>query len=260
MGKLLVLGGTGDAIKFVQTLTQQCPQLDITTSLAGRTSKPKNLIGNVRIGGFGGVNGLVNYLLQNSIDYLIDITHPCAGQISHNAFLACQVTKVPHLIFCRPQWHRQEGDQWIEVANLEQVPQAIPHSAKRIFITTGRQNLTPFVGLTNLWFLIRSVDLPEQTIANSKVILDRGPFSLAKEVELLNEYQIDTIVTKNSGGDATYAKILAARELQLPVIMVQRPPLPAAEIVTTLEEAIQTVLSYFGIREGDLQNHLVSLK
>lgn len=151
------------------------------------------------------------------------------------------------------------GRQWIEVANLEQVPQAIPHSAKRIFITTGRQNLTPFVGLTNLWFLIRSVDLPEQTIANSKVILDRGPFSLAKEIELLKEYQIDTIVTKNSGGDATYDKF-AARELQLPVIMVQRPPLPAAEIVTTLEEAIQTVLSYLGIREGDLQNHLVSLK
>lgn len=247
MANLLVLGGTGDSVKFVQKLSQIAPEINVTTSLAGRTKKPQNLLGNTRIGGFGGVNGLAQYLIDHRIDFLIDITHPCAGQISENAFLACQIAKVPHLIFCRPQWEKDNQDQWIEVFSLEQAPSVIPPGNKRIFLTTGRQNLSPFIPLTDFWFLIRSVDPPDVQIPNSKVILDRGPFTLENELKLLIEYQIDTIVTKNSGGEATYPKIVAARQLKLPVIMVQRPPLPPGNLVTNLEAGIRAVLSYFRI-------------
>ncbi len=246
-GNLLVLGGTGDAVKFVEKFSQLCPEINIETSLAGRTKQPQNLVGSVRIGGFGGVDGLANYLIEKKIDYLIDITHPCAGQISRNAFLACQITKTPLLFFDRPAWEKHPNDRWIEIENLDQVPQAIPSWSKRIFVTTGRQNLAPFMGLTHLWFLIRSVDPPDQVIPHSKVILDRGPFTLQEELDLLTQYQIDTIVTKNSGGTATYAKILAARALNIPVIMVQRPDPPPGKRVTNLEDALKEVESYFRI-------------
>jgi precorrin-6A/cobalt-precorrin-6A reductase len=242
MPKLLVLGGTGDSVKFVQKLNQIAPEVEVITSLAGRTKQPQNLVGETRIGGFGGVDGLAQYLVDQKIDCLIDITHPCAAQISQNAFLACQITGVPHLIFYRPAWEKEAPDRWIEITDLEQISEVIPPGTKRIFVTTGRQNLAPFVSLSNYWLLIRCVDPPDLIIPHSKVILDRGPFSLENELKLLTEYQIDTIVTKNSGGTATYAKILAARQLQLPVIMVQRPPLPPGEKVTNLEDAIEAVL------------------
>ncbi len=252
MPRLLVLGGTGDSVKFVQKLSEIAPQITITTSLAGRTKKPQNLIGHTRIGGFGGVNGLAQYLIEHKIDFVVDITHPCAGRISENAFLACQITKVPHLIVSRPQWEKDNQDNWIEVFDLEQVPKVIPQNIRHIFLTTGRQNLLPFIPLTDFWFLIRSVDPPDVLIPNSKVILDRGPFTLENELKLLTEYKIDTIVTKNSGGEATYPKIVAARQLKLPVIMVQRPPLPPGKQVTNLEDGIGAVLYYFGIYKTSL--------
>ncbi|MCS6959360.1 MAG: cobalt-precorrin-6A reductase [Pseudanabaenaceae cyanobacterium SKYGB_i_bin29] len=249
--KLLVLGGTGDAVKFVHQFVSLCPQVEVITSLAGRTAQPQNLQGTVRIGGFGGVLGLVDYLRQEKIDFVVDLTHPCAGQIKHHAFLACRLAQVPYLLFCRPPWLPTPADRWISVDRLEAVPAALPPTAQRVFITTGRQNLTPFLHLPHLWFLIRSVDPPTLEIPNSEVILDRGPFTLERELALLQEYRIDTIVTKNSGGDATYAKILAARQLHLPVVMVQRPPLPPAPVVSSLAAVLDQAVSFF---HQDLQS------
>ena len=247
MKKILILGGTGDAVKLAAKLAP-IPDIEIISSLAGRTKKPNALVGQVRIGGFGGSIGLANYLQENLIDILIDATHPCAGQITVNGAIAAEFTNIPHLMLVRPQWERVSGDNWIEVENVEAAAQEIPESVKRIFITSGRQQLEPFLKRSHIypesWYLIRSIDPPDIEILNSHILLDRGPFSLEQERRLLHEYQIEAIVSKNSGGGATYAKITAARELKIPIIMVQRPAIPDGEKVTSIEEAIAWLSSH----------------
>ena len=241
MKKILILGGTGDAVKLASKLAA-ISEIEIISSLAGRTKKPAILVGQVRIGGFGGSEGLATYLRENSIDILIDATHPCAGQITRNGAIASQLVNIPHLMLVRPQWEKVSGDDWIEVETVEAAAQQIPVTARRVFITSGRQQLEPFAlrSLTypETWYLIRSIDPPNIQLPNSKTLLERGPFGLAEERSLLHKYQIEAIVSKNSGGDATYAKIIAARELGIPIVMVQRPTMPRGEKVTSIEEAI----------------------
>lgn len=241
MKKILILGGTGDAVKLAAQLAT-ISNIEVISSLAGRTKKPAALIGQVRIGGFGGVEGLAQYLKENSIDFLIDATHPCAGQITNNGAIASRLVNIPHLMLVRPQWERITGDNWIEVETVEAAAKAIPESVKRAFITSGRQQLEPFAQRSQIypetWYLVRSIDLPDLELPNSKVLLDRGPFSLEQERKLLQEYQIEVIVSKNSGGNATYAKIIAARELGIPIVMVQRPAIPEGNKVTSIEAAI----------------------
>lgn len=241
MKKILVLGGTGDAVKLAAKLAIT-NEFEVISSLAGRTKKPSTLIGQVRIGGFGGADGLVNYLQENAIDFLVDATHPCAGQITMNGAIAAKAAKIPHLMLVRPQWERVPGDNWIEVESVAAAAQAIPESISRVFITSGRQQLEPFLLRSQIhqqtWYLIRSIDPPDIDLPNSEVLLDRGPFSLEQERQLLQNYQIQSIISKNSGGDATYAKIMAARELGIPIIMVQRPASPEGEKVTSIEDAI----------------------
>jgi len=242
--KVLILGGTGDAVKLAAKLVN-IPKLEIITSLAGRTLKPSALVGNYRIGGFGGELGLINYLKAQKIDLLIDATHPCAGQISWHGAIACKVAKIPHLMLARPQWQKVEGDRWIEVESIEAAAQIIPELGTRVFITSGRQQLEPFFNLAKLnpqmWFLLRSIDPPDLVIPNSKLLLDRGPFHLDQERQLLKDFQIEVIVSKNSGGDATSAKLIAARELNIPIVMIQRPPMPEAETVNSIEGAIEWI-------------------
>jgi precorrin-6A/cobalt-precorrin-6A reductase len=243
--KVLILGGTGDAVKLAAKLVGN-PQLEITTSLAGRTRKPLALEGNVRIGGFGGSIGLANYLQKHKIDLLIDATHPCAGQISWHGAIACDSTKTPHLMLVRPEWQKVEGDRWIEVESVEAsalvISELLPQLGRRVFITSGRQQLEPFFNLAlvnpEIWFLIRCIDPPDIEIPNSKVLLDRGAFSLDGERQLLKDHQIDVIVSKNSGGEATYAKIMVARELNIPIVMIKRPTMPVCDRVSNVEEAI----------------------
>jgi precorrin-6A/cobalt-precorrin-6A reductase len=245
--KVLILGGTGDAVKLAAKLAIM-PELEIITSLAGRTRKPSILSGNVRIGGFGGSEGLVNYLKAQKIDLLIDATHPCAGQISWNGAIACKITQVPHLMLVRPEWQKAEGDRWIEVESVEASAQIVDRLGTRIFITSGRQQLQPFYDLAlvnpQLWFLIRSIDPPDLIIPNSKVLLDRGAFSLEGERQLLRDYKIEVIVSKNSGGEATSAKLAAARELNIPIVMIQRPELPNAQKVSDIDGAIAWLKQY----------------
>ena len=242
MKKILILGGTGDAVKLAAKLAT-VPEIEVISSLAGRTRKPAALVGQVRIGGFGGATGLANYLQENSIDILIDATHPCAGQITCNGAIASQLANIPHLMLVRPEWEKVNGDNWIEVESVEAAAQAIPELVKRVFITSGRQQLEPFLERSHIWYLMRSIDPPDIELPNSKVLLDRGPFNLEQERKLLQDYQIEAIVSKNSGGSATYAKIVAARELGIPVMMVQRPARPEGEKVTDIKEAIAWLIA-----------------
>lgn len=243
MNRLLILGGTGDAVKLA-SLAVDLPGLTVITSLAGRTSTPQNLVGELRSGGFGGEAGLIAYLQAEQIDLLIDATHPFAAQISRHAATAATKVGIPRLMLIRPGWVRSPEDNWIEVEGIEAAVQAIPASVERIFVTIGRQQLAPFATLTDKWCLMRSIDPPDPSILlpPGKLLLDRGPFSLERERELLKEYQIQAIVSKNSGGDATYAKIIAARELGLPVIMVQRPIVPDGGIVPDVAVAIEWLI------------------
>ena len=243
MKRLLILGGTGDAVELARQATN-IPGVQVISSLAGRTIVPKSLVGAVRIGGFGGEAGLVRYLQTEQIDLLIDATHPFAAQISRNAAGAADRVGIPRLMLIRPAWTRSPEDNWIEVESVEAAVTAIPASAERIFVTIGRQQLAPFATLTDKWCLMRSIDPPDLSILlpPGKLLLERGPFNLERERELLREYQIQAIVSKNSGGDATYAKIIAARELGLPVVMVQRPIVPAGEIVTDVAGAMEWLI------------------
>ncbi|MEG4170811.1 MULTISPECIES: cobalt-precorrin-6A reductase [unclassified Microcoleus] len=245
--RLLILGGTGDAAELAARASQ-IAEIEVVSSLAGRTQQPFTpKTGTVRIGGFGGAAGLAAFLLDRAangddrpIDFLIDATHPFAAQISANAALAAAECNVPFLMLVRPAWERVEGDRWIDVAGHSEAARALLGQSQRVFLTIGRQELAAFAGLDAIWFLMRAIDPPalNSPIPNGKLLLARGPFSLEDERQLLLEYQIDTIVSKNSGGGATYAKIVAARELGIPVVMVQRPPIADVEQVADVEGAI----------------------
>jgi precorrin-6A/cobalt-precorrin-6A reductase len=239
MKRLVILGGTGDAVQLADR-SMSLSGLEVITTLAGRTRTPKRVAGEVRIGGFGGELGLVEYLQTEQIDLLIDATHPFAAQISGHAAGAAATVGIPWLMLIRPAWARSPIDNWIEVGSVEAAVTAIPASAERIFVTIGRQQLSPFASLTDRWCLIRSIDPPDSSIPlpPGKLLLDRGPFSLDRERQLLKDYQIQAIVSKNSGGDATYPKIIAARELNLPVVMVQRPIMPEGDWVGDVTSAI----------------------
>ncbi|HEY9896641.1 MAG TPA: cobalt-precorrin-6A reductase [Candidatus Sericytochromatia bacterium] len=239
--RVLILGGTGDAAALAAQLSV-LPGVAITTALAGRTQQPSALPGAVRVGGFGGSDGLLAYLKEQRIGILIDATHPFAAQMSWNAAIAASEARLPHLMLVRPAWEKVVGDRWIEVETVEAAAQAIPTNARRIFLTIGRQQLAPFALLTH-WFLMRSIDPPgtDMALPNGELLLDRGPFTLENEIALLKQHRIEAIVSKNSGGAATYAKIMAARELKLPIVMVQRPAMPSGDRVSDVAGAVEWV-------------------
>ncbi len=241
--RVLILGGTGDATELA-VRAAEIPELEIITSLAGRTHQPV-VPENTRIGGFGGVAGLTDYLRKQQIEVIIDATHPFAAQISFNVAAAAKEVAIPHLMLIRPAWKQTKGDRWIEVATNAMAAMALPQLAQRIFLTIGRQQLSAFVHLQDLWFLMRTIDppLPDALIPPGKLLRERGPFSPNEERSLLQQYEIGAIVSKNSGGDATYAKIIAARELGIPVVMVQRPSIPSGEQVETIEDALAWITS-----------------
>jgi precorrin-6A/cobalt-precorrin-6A reductase len=248
--RLLILGGTSDANKLAQK-AGNLPDLEVQVSLAGSIRQAGGVPKIVRIGGFGGVAGLTQYLRAEGINFLVDATHPFAAQISGNAAVASQKLGLPRLMLVRPGWEKATGDgilgsmtncdRWIEVDSLESAAISLQNQpAKRVFLSIGKQKLTIFSHLQDMWFLMRAIDPPAANaiIPPGELILSKGPFDVSEEKQLLLEYKIDTIVSKNSGGDDTYAKILAARELGIKVIMIQRPQIPAGEIVADVESAM----------------------
>lgn len=237
--RVLVLGGTGEATTLAAR-SVDIPGVEVIIALAGRTRQSIVPSANTRIGGFGGIAGLIYYLREQQIKVLIDATHPFAVQISLNAIAAATEVGIPHLMLIRPAWQQTVGDRWIEVENNAVAAAVLPGTAQRILLTIGRQDLATFAYLKDLWFLMRMIDPPpaDATVPPGKFLLERGPFSLDDERSLLQGYEIDAIVSKNSGGEATYAKIIAARELQIPVVMVQRPSIPCGNQVADIESAL----------------------
>ncbi|WP_238013947.1 cobalt-precorrin-6A reductase [Dactylosporangium sp. AC04546] len=235
MRTVLILGGTGEARRLAAALTG----LRVVSSLAGRVAQPSLPPGEVRVGGFGGVAGLVDYLRAERVSAIVDATHPFAARITSNAAAAAVETGVPLLVLRRPGWTLGPGDRWQRVPSLDAAAEAVRDTA-RVFLTTGRQSLPAFAHLTAPWFLSRSVDPPEPPLPpRLEVLLDRGPFTVEAETTLLRDRAIDVLVTKDSGGDMTSAKLTAARALGLPVVMVDRPPLPAAvEVTSTVPEIL----------------------
>ena len=238
MKRLLILGGTRDAAQLAAQMIA-LPGVEVITSLAGRIRQLTTASERTRIGGFGGVTGLIDYVQEQHIDLLIDATHPFAAHMSFHAAAAAQACGLPHLMLVRPPWAPVEGDRWMAVESIAAAAAVLPGMAQRVFLTIGRQELAAFAHLTDLWFLMRMIDppIPDTPVPPGTLILERGPFALADERVLLRTYAIGAIVSKNSGGKATYAKIIAARELGLPVVMVQRPPMPAGEQVADVEQA-----------------------
>jgi precorrin-6A/cobalt-precorrin-6A reductase len=225
MARVLILGGTAEARLLARRLAER-RGLDVTLSLAGRTAAPAAQPVPVRIGGFGGVTGLADHLTQQRIDILIDATHPYASVISANAAAAALQTGVPLVGLRRPPWSAVPGDRWIDVADVYEAVQAIGEAPRRVFVTLGRNELAPFVTAPQHFYLVRSVDPvdPPLALPHTTYITGRGPFSEADDRALMMEHRIDVVIAKNSGGDATYGKIAAARPLGLDVIMLRRPP------------------------------------
>ncbi|MFF4423768.1 cobalt-precorrin-6A reductase [Streptomyces sp. NPDC001549] len=215
----------------------------VTTSLAGRVAAPVLPPGETRIGGFGGPSGLAAWITTHRVTHLVDATHPFAERMSFNASEAAALSGIPLLALRRPGWTPEPGDDWTFVDSLEEAAGRLPGLGTRAFLTTGRMGLHTFAGLTDTWFLVRSVDPPAPPVPpRLEVLLARGPFTLDDERELLARHRIDVLVTKDSGGSATAPKLTAAREAGIPVVVVRRPPVPAGVAETGSVEAVRTWL------------------
>lgn len=234
---ILVLGGTAEARRLAGALHSQ--SATVMTSLAGRVSNPRLPAGRLRIGGFGGPDGLARWLSDHGVTAVVDATHPFAARISQSAAEACPAAGVPLLRLERPAFAEQPGDRWHRVADVEGAAALLRSRPGRVFLTTGRQGLAAFAEVSECWFLVRCVEKPEPPLPpRCELRLDRGPFTLANELELIDRRLIDVVVTKDSGGPMTQAKLDAARMRGLSVIVVDRPPRPDVETVTTVAEAI----------------------
>ncbi|MGW1591202.1 cobalt-precorrin-6A reductase [Streptomyces sp. NPDC002386] len=228
---VLILGGTTEARRLAADLAAR-PAVRVTTSLAGRVASPAPVAGETRTGGFGGPEGLADWLRTHRVDVLVDATHPFAASITANAARAAAVTGVRALMLRRPGWRRVAGDDWHLVDSLDAAAEALPRLGRRVFLSTGRLGLAAFRHLTDLSFVVRSVDPPEPPLPpDTRVLLARGPFTVTDETRLLRTHRIDVLVTKDSGGAATAAKLTAARDLGLPVVVVRRPEPPAGVTV-----------------------------
>jgi precorrin-6A/cobalt-precorrin-6A reductase len=233
---VLILGGTSEARELAGEL--DAAGVSVISSLAGRVARPRLPAGEVRIGGFGGPDALAHWLQHQGIVAVVDATHPFAERISASAAEACPRAGVPLLRLERPGWRERPGDRWHWVDGLDAAAAAIPRLGQRVLLTTGRQGLSAFASVPRAWFLIRCVDPPDPPLpARHEVILDRGPYTLAGELALIDGHRIDLVVTKDSGGVHTQAKLDAARDRNLPVLVVRRPRRPASPAAGTVTAA-----------------------
>ena len=214
--------------------------LAVTLSLAGRTAAPAPQPVPVRSGGFGGEAGLADYLVRERVDALVDATHPYASVISAHALAAAGKVGVPLVMLQRAPWSAVAGDRWIEVGDVREAITALEGTPRRAFITLGRNELKPLVAAPRHFYLIRSVDPvdPPLPVPQATYLTARGPFRESDEHALMTAHRIDAVIAKNSGGAATYGKIAAARTLGIDVILLRRPPAPAAPAVETVAEAL----------------------
>lgn len=238
--RVLILGGTTEASALAARIagdTRLAPLL----SLAGRTTNPRPQPIATRVGGFGGVEGLVRYLRAEAIDAVVDATHPYADQMSAHAVLACRETGVPLASLVRPEWPAEPGDRWQVVPSTDAAAAALGSTPRRVFLTVGRQELPVFSAAPQHHFIARLIERPdsERLPPDLHLVQARGPFDFAAEQRLLTDERIDVMVSKNAGGTATYAKIEAARALGLPVIMIARPHKPTGEVMTDVDAVVR---------------------
>lgn len=239
---ILILGGTAEARALAAALHDD--GLPVVSSLAGRVARPRLPAGEVRIGGFGGPEALAAWLREHGVRAVVDATHPFAERISASAARAAPRAGVPLLRLARPGWSERPGDRWTWVDDLDAAAAAIGRlGAARVLLTSGRQGLPAFAGVEDAWFLIRCVDPPEPPLPpRHELLLDRGPYTVQGERALIDAHAIDLVVTKDSGGEHTVAKLDVARERGLPVIVVRRPSRPAdVPAVATAAEALAWV-------------------
>ncbi len=237
--RILILGGTTEASRLAEALAGRAG-IEPLLSYAGRTKELKPQPVPVRVGGFGGIEGLTRFLRIERIDMLVDATHPFAAQMSTHATAAASATKVPLVAFTRAPWAKIAGDDWVEVADNAGALAALGTSPRHVFLTIGRLGIGDFRLGPPHHYLIRAIDPPPDADLppDHRLILARGTFKLADEVALMRDERIDVLVSKNSGGEATYAKVAAARELGLPVIMVSPPARPGGTEIHSLADCL----------------------
>ncbi|MGC1505257.1 MAG: cobalt-precorrin-6A reductase [Sulfitobacter sp.] len=237
--RILLLGGTTEASQMAATFAAQ--GLDAVFSYAGRTDAPVAQPLRTRVGGFGGVDGLATYLRAESITHVIDATHPFAAGMSRNAHAACARANVPLIRLERPAWAPADGDRWTSLPSIEDIPAALPDDPSRIFLAIGKQQIGLFTAKPQHHYVLRLVDRPLAALPlpDTTIVVARGPFDVAGDIALMRNHRISHIVAKNSGGQGARAKLDAARELGLPVLMAQRPLLPGDSIASTVDEVMR---------------------
>lgn len=238
---ILVLGGTSEAVDAAEALAGRCA---VTYALAGRTERPALPAGcDVRTGGFGGAPGLAEWMERASVAALVDATHPFAAVIAANAATAAATTRTPRLKLVRPPWTETPGDRWRRARDVAEAARLVGDAEQTVFLAIGYQQLAAFSGLAKPRFVVRTIDpgtgIP---LAGAVHVTGRGPFTVRQETALIAEHGVDVLVTRNSGGEATRAKIAAARETDTPVVMIDRPPLPDGEVCTDTRNAVSRVL------------------
>ena len=240
--RILILGGTSDANRLADAVARL--GWDAIYSYAGRTEAPVAQSLPTRSGGFGGASGLADYIRQAGITHVVDATHPFAVEMSRNAVAACAATGTALIALERAPWTKRPGDSWIEVIDETSAMAALPDQRARVFLAIGRQHLAPFATKPQHAYTLRFVDAPDAPLPlpDANVIVSRGPFTLAGDLDLMRSHGIEWLVARNSGGSGARAKIDAARELALPVVMIKRPDLPQRPRA----ERIEDVLAFLG--------------
>jgi len=244
--KVLILGGTGEAANLARHLVEASPEdVEIITSLAGRTKNPSALPGRVISGGFGGIQGLKTFIEEEAIRLLVDATHPYADTISDSAYVACTVTDTQRITLVRPEWSLPADGKWVEVDDMAAASDAIETFAKRTFLTIGTRGLEAFSENKDMWFLVRLIEQPTGPLplADHLIITGRPPHDLESERQLIAKYRIDCLVSKHAGGAATQGKILAALEADIPIVLIRRPPRLPGHWSESVEECGEWVLN-----------------
>ena len=238
---ILILGGTNEALQLAERL-DGIENLRVITSLAGRVKNPRTPKGELRHGGFGGIDGLAEYLKKETIDQLIDATHPFAEQISQNAFAACELSRTKHMQLLRPKWEPEEDDLWISVPDLVTAAETLPKGVIA-FLALGSQHLAAFSKPNDVRFIARMIELPnpKPAISNLEILIGKPSSDLEKEIALLRHHKISHLVCRNSGGTGAWQKLLAARKLKLPVIMIERPAAPTGPTFSNIETLFSSI-------------------
>jgi precorrin-6A/cobalt-precorrin-6A reductase len=245
--RLLILGGTHEAAALAEAASAGFADLEVISSLAGRTETPRTLPGRIRVGGFGGAASLAAYLGDERIDAVIDATHPFAATISAHAAEACTATGTPRLLLLRPPWRPQPGDRWEDVADPAEAARLVAATSRRAFLTLGPGDLAAFSGIAHVFFLVRLIQPPAEPppLSHHDLVVARPPFALDEERALFARHRIDTLVTKQSGGP-TETKLTAAREAGARVAVIRRPQKPEGERAASVAEAMAWLAGTLG--------------